>query len=422
MQGALICQSIIGQIHGRLYSKDFFDTYRLGNAFSRNRKLSFHNTLLFLLRSSKKSMAIDMDDFSFEFPQINFPPVTKQAVSKARNGIKPSAFKDLFGLSVSGYYSLQDSRKTWNGYHLLAIDGTSLQLPQNSQNIEEFGATLNQHNIPVAMASASILYDLTDDVVMDATVETFHYSEREMALGHLGRLKELGVAGKNTIILFDRGYPSYSLYREIQDMGAYFVVRLSSNMHLAPILEEGTRDYTPRGAKEPIRLRTVKVILDDGTVETLVTNILDPSFTEEMFKELYFYRWGIEGKYRELKNRLEIEEFSGSRPSSVRQDFFISMLLSNLAGFLKADADQFEVVPREGTDPCHYQANRGFIISRVHKYLVHMLLAPQACLAQLERIVWRAKKVRSQIRDGRKYERKHKQLRRKHHNNRKPVL
>jgi hypothetical protein len=39
-----------------------------------------------------------------DFPAFCFPKVSKQAISKARQGIKPSLFSDLFNLSVDIFY------------------------------------------------------------------------------------------------------------------------------------------------------------------------------------------------------------------------------------------------------------------------------------------------------------------------------
>lgn len=55
-------------------------------------------------------------------------------------------------------------------------------------------------------------------------------------------------------------------------------------------------------------MRAIHVTLDDGTDECLVTNLMDPSITLAMLKELYFLRWGIESKHSELKNKLRLEE------------------------------------------------------------------------------------------------------------------
>lgn len=66
---------------------------------------------------------------------------------------------------------------------------------------------------------------------------------------------------------------------------------------------------------------------------------MDTDITPDMFIHLYFLRWKIESKYNELKNRLEMEEFSGATPVSVEQEFYINMLYSNLCSIVKNDAD-----------------------------------------------------------------------------------
>jgi uncharacterized protein YbcI len=188
--------------------------------------------------------------------------------------------------------------------------------------------------------------------------------------------------------------------------------------------EDTLTEYCPRGYKtDPVKLRAIRVTLDDGTKETLVTNIFSRDITLEMFRELYFVRWGIEGKYREFKEWLEIEEFTGARPSSIQQDFYITMLYTNLASILKTEADRLIQEEEPGKkNRYQYQANRSFIINRIKKHLVRMLCEMADIRYVLLRIVRRAKKIRSQIQPDRKYERKRKQLRRKHHNNRKTCL
>lgn len=89
---------------------------------------------MYLLYSSKASMyqnlAAILDDFGSEV----FPDVTKQAVSKARSGIRPSLFQELFNLSIDLFYKHINTRKTWQGYHIFAIDGSKLQLPSSKSN------------------------------------------------------------------------------------------------------------------------------------------------------------------------------------------------------------------------------------------------------------------------------------------------
>ncbi len=50
---------------------------------------------------------------------------------------------------------------------------------------------------------------------------------------------------------------------------------------------------------EDIKIRVLEVILSDGSREYLGTNIFDTAMSVDMFRELYFLRWPVEGKYME---------------------------------------------------------------------------------------------------------------------------
>lgn len=87
------------------------------------------------------------------------------------------------------------------------------------------------------------------------------------------------------------------------------------------------------------KVRVIKIKLSDDTTEILVTNIFDQIITHPQFKELYFLRWGVECKYKELKSSIEIEEFSGTKPIAIKQDFYASIYISMVASLIKKDAD-----------------------------------------------------------------------------------
>ena len=89
---------------------------------------------------------------------------------------------------------------------------------------------------------------------------------------------------------------------------------------------------------------------------------------------LYSLRWGIESKYRELKNRLEIENFNSLKPICIKQEFYIAMFLSNVAAILKQEADKKISSEASLNFKKHgYQANRSFILNRT-KSLILILL------------------------------------------------
>ena len=58
--------------------------------------------------------------------------------------------------------------------------------------------------------------------------------------------------------------------------------------------------YNEKDGTEDIRIRVIEVILNDGTKEYLATNLFDSHISQQMFRELYFYRWPVETKYKEI--------------------------------------------------------------------------------------------------------------------------
>lgn len=358
---------------------------------------------------------------------IDFPEVTKQAVSKARKGIASELFLELFHFSVEKFYSSNRQLKDWNGYHPFAVDGSCIQVPKSKDNIEHFGLCRNVHHCREdSMASISILYDLQEDIIVDGTINKYHYAERSSARSHLDYLESISSNCRN-LLLFDRGYPSYDFFKRITQNGYYFVMRVQETVKALTQLDANDEivNYSPAQLRkaESIPVRAIHVTLDNGTDECLVTNIVDPTITPEMFKELYFMRWGVESKYYELKCQLKLEEFSGSLHGSVEQDFFINLLFSNLCSLIKAEADICITKElKNKKNKFQYQANRSFIIGRLKKLLVLMLCGTREIASTINQLLQEAVKRRSQIQPNRKCKRPRMQLRYRHLNNRKTCV
>jgi hypothetical protein len=69
-------------------------------------------------------------------------------------------------------------------------------------------------------------------------------------------------------------------------------------------------------------------------VEVLITNMMDcEAYEVDLFKELYYLRWGIEENYKRLKQWVEIENFSGAS--------FLTKLGLNLLGNLTLNHEFF---------------------------------------------------------------------------------
>ena len=422
MKNIELLSKILKKTNELIISNEFREAYRLGNSFSRKRKLSFSNAIYFICSALRKSMATEINNFIEEHTYLNFPEISKQAFSKARQNISPEAFKELCRLFVDSFYSSDDNLKKWNGFNVLAIDGTSLQVPDTIECGEYFGLSKNQNKVQTAIASASALYDVLNDTIIDATITKFRTSEREMAKQHINELNNRKLTN-NSILIFDRGYPSYDMFDYLHDRKLFFLMRVSSSFKIMQEIspEDCIFEYKSKG--ELKKVRVIKIKLSDDITEILVTNIFDEVITQPQFKELYFLRWGIECKYKELKSSIEIEEFSGTKPIAIEQDFYASIYISMVASLIKKDADVAIANDNDNKNlKSEYQANRNFILSEVLKKIIAMLVKPILGKRILENILEKAKKIRSQIRPNRNCERKSKHPRKKHHSQRKSCI
>lgn len=416
MTNIKLLSSILKSTNSLIKSQEYKHAYSIGKSFSRNRKLSFSNAIYFICSALRKSISSEIANFIEDNSNLDFPNISKQAFSKARQNISYEAFKELCRLFVNTFYDSNIDLKKWNGYNILAVDGTSLQVPDTSENLEVFGARKNQYSTKTALACASALYDVLNDIIIDAKITSYPGDERLLAKQHIDAINNPKLLD-NTIVIFDRGYPSYDMFRFLDQKGLLFLMRVSSAFKFANATSDNDSILTYKTDKTSKELRVIKIELPDGSIETLITNIFDNSITPILFKELYFLRWGVECKYKELKSSIEIEEFSGNKPITIHQDFYASIYLSMVTSLIKKESDiAIAKENKEKNLKSSYHSNRNFIINEVFKKIINMMTRPILAKRIIEKILEKSIKIRSQIRPNRSCERKNKHPRKKHHN------
>ena len=104
MNRTTICQKIIQSIKHYITDPTNLEAHRATGHFVRKRKLSMFHIILYLLYTSKASMFQNLSRIKEDLFSLDFPNVSKQAVSKARQFIHPDLFKELFFLSVDLFY------------------------------------------------------------------------------------------------------------------------------------------------------------------------------------------------------------------------------------------------------------------------------------------------------------------------------
>jgi IS4 transposase len=352
---------IFEKMKKHLHSEVFKKNNRIGpTSFLRIRLLPFTVIFLFILNLLRKSIPKERIAFckNCEIKE-NF---SRAAVTKARAKISPKAFIEMNHILLKEFYD-DNPFKKFHGLITMAIDGSTVELPIDSQEIlNKYGCASNQTISKVPMARVSSLYDVVNGITWDANMAPYNSSERALAIQHLEAIKLLAIDLQQLLIIFDRGYPSLALIVYLLKNGHHFLMRSSTQFlkEVNDVMNAGKRDTTiqislkraTRGAKaelkelfphinfnQMITIRIVIVILSTGEQEILITSLLEKEkYSYEIFRELYFKRWGTEENYKFFKVCLEIENFSGKSCIAIEQDFYATVLAANARALLDLEA------------------------------------------------------------------------------------
>lgn len=178
-------KKIIMETKKRIHSESFHQKHRLEKGFSRQRKLSFIHIMYFILTRENKSISMNLANLRKIFPHLKIPHTSKQAVSKARQKLSSNACLELCQIFSSIYYSQKKTLSLWHGFPIYAVDGSTIQIPISKENIGFWGRNPNQYAIEEPLASASLLYDILEGIIVDAHIEKYRLNERTAACKHI---------------------------------------------------------------------------------------------------------------------------------------------------------------------------------------------------------------------------------------------
>jgi len=134
----------------------------------------------------------------------------------------------------------------------MAIDGTSLRLPSDAALLKFFGG-LGRKKTAVT-ASASLLYDLENDIVVDARIAPLSTGERSLAEENLKVLKALDSfnSGHRKLLVFDRGYPSPQFINSVSDKQIAYVMRVKNGFFRKPDIDGVKNIWLPLGYRDKV--------------------------------------------------------------------------------------------------------------------------------------------------------------------------
>jgi len=371
--------------------------------FSRKRKLHFELVVCMLLNFFKKSYDIEIADF-FNWIGADGLTASKSAFSQQRLKINSFFFNCLNTILADSFYThYKDEVRRWNGLRVIAIDGSTSYLIDKKEVSEHFGTHGNQRGT-VTISRILCAFDVLNKITIKAAMYPIGWSEQKIALNWVQAYDP------DMLLIYDRAYPGFTsiFHHQNQEQPQPFVMRcpVGFSSEVISFVKSGLNESistfkadkaTRRNLKEQgfivkawatIEVRLIRVILDDGTVEVLATNLFDQQkYPYNEFKALYFMRWGIETRLSTFKNQLQMEAFSGQKVETILQDFYITVFLSNLQEIISKPAQQ---VVYERTCKCKYayQINRNTAIGLMKNRVIDIFLSnePERILIELQNL------------------------------------
>jgi hypothetical protein len=409
--------------------------------FTRNRSLTFVNLIVFIINFIKRSTQIELYGFANFFA---IPSVTKQAFSKARKKLSPIVFTLLNQKLLEEFYS-DNTINLFKGFRVLAIDGSSLRLPQDDALFNQYGGEEQQSSVP--LAKISNMHDVLNNITLHGVINNYKSSERDLAIQHIEYLAHINQPGQafDDLLMFDRGYPSLTLLLKLYAQKKHFIMRIThsfvsetniaikaekidssitieafpKNKKFNPVDKEFISQF-PKDLK--LQLRLLIFDLGNGKKEYILTSLLDQSqFTYNDIFILYGKRWGIEESYKFYKNIVQIENFSGKSKIAVEQEFFGAIFAGNISSLLSLEAEKeleeerLKTVNSEKTKSLKYQykANRNILIGIIKDEIMGILCSNEDLNEYCDKLKNRIKKNLVPIIPGRQFSRFTKRTRNK---------
>ena len=324
--------------------------------FTRTRKLTFSDMMNMMLAMNGNSIYQELLDY-FNY---DVDTASTSAFIQARSKIQPEAFKQLFKQFTASYTDY----KTFKGYRLLAVDGSTFNIAHNPNDEKTY---IKQTTAKKGYNSLHLnaLYDLTNKLYIHATIQPIRERNERQAL--LDMITTLHLK-ERAIVIADRGYESYNTFVHLEKKKLKYVVRIKDihSSGLASKLslpdadefdEQFTLTLTPKQTNEvkanPNRyrflpknvrfdhfklnqtdyhefsFRVVRFKLTEETYEVLITNLEQEEFSSEDLKVMYHMRWGIETSFRELKYAVGLINLHAKKPMFIEQEIYAKLTMYN---------------------------------------------------------------------------------------------
>jgi hypothetical protein len=260
--------------------------------------------------------------------------VAKSSISEARSKLAWQVLQQLQARSCGPLARVDEHPQCfYRGLRLVAMDGSNLEVADESANAQEFGYPGSRTgHAGYPQAQCGLLIECGTHAVMAANLGRYRDSEWQVCAPLLRALNS------TMLCLADRGFSGYEHWQAAKQTGAQLLWRAVNNRQL-PVkqeLSDGSylsviypSDQQKRRVAEALTVRVIEYALpkvpDAQPRYRLITTLLDPKRAPaEELAALYHARWEVEGVLDELKVHLRQNRrvLRSKTPDLVRQEFY----------------------------------------------------------------------------------------------------
>jgi Insertion element 4 transposase N-terminal/Transposase DDE domain len=334
-----------------------------GTATVRRRRLPADHVLwlvigMALMRNESIDRVVEWLDLAL--PAGRDEPVARSAIAKARQRLGEDALAYLFVLTAATWATRSASRHRWRGLSVWGQDGTTLRVPDSSENWKAFGGQVgngerNGSAYPTVrlLGLMAVRSHILGALVFDAygTGETSLAQDlwRELPDDSLVLMDRAFLVAHQLSALVRSGQNRHWLTRAKTQTRLRRIKRLGRDDELVEIeLSDQTRRAHPE-IPEVWTVRAIRYQVKGFRPSTLLTSLLDAAaYPADELVALYHERWELEIGYDEVKTHLLArEETIRSRtPDGVRQEIWGIALAYNLVRVeMERVADELQVEP-----------------------------------------------------------------------------
>jgi len=270
--------------------------------------------------------------------------IAASAVMQARARLGPSPLRWLFELCAEAWAQASARRMAWRGLAVYGVDGTTLRVPDSTQNRAAFGdqsAGGGRGRSGYPLVRVVTLMALRSHLLLAARFGPYHVSERKHARDLWSSVPD------DSLVIVDRNFMYAKDLVPLQASGSNrqwltrarknnkwrVLKRLGPGDALAEVLVNRASRREDPSLPERWTLRAIRYRRRGFREQTLLTSLLDPvQFPRLEIVALYHERWELELGYDEVKTEmLEREESIRSKtPAGVEQELWGIALAYNL--------------------------------------------------------------------------------------------